>query len=334
MLNIARFPYEVVVPHVEKMLASVASNSDAVSKLRLLLHVIKLSAAGLLQRLIHVGATVSAELSSTSYPDGLTEHSWLEVFSSTQKWEDPSFGLSTSTGSTLLRDYLTRVPGAFQQAHSLLLGSLGDSDLVDSILSTAAPNMPLHNQAKETAARNHRDGKEGATASTALDTTSTAGNLQDKIRMIKDMFPDLGTAFIEACLRFYNENDSEVIDALLQDNLNPKLSVLDRSIEAIWFGKNRTDSTFGARIQGTSSAIGGGKESASSGGETVDILAYRQNQDFVETQKAYVRKMEAQRLEDARIIRREYDDDYDDQVSVAFHCTLRSMLVYLRFFRV
>jgi hypothetical protein len=125
--------------------------------------------------------------------------------------------------------------------------------------------------------------------------------LQSKIDMLKDMFPDCGVAFLEACLRFYNEQEHEVLDALLNDNLHPRLAALDRSME-----------TFPKKATTTSMATSGGHKKPTAN-ETVDIFAHRQDPTFVAQQIAYVRQREALQAADAALLRREYEDDYDDQ---------------------
>ncbi|KAJ1415099.1 hypothetical protein B484DRAFT_422434, partial [Ochromonadaceae sp. CCMP2298] len=117
---------------------------------------------------------------------------------------------------------------------------------------------------------------------------------------IKSIFPHLGEGFIQACLDVYGGSDAqeEVIEALLLDNLNPKLLLLDRGLQKMWKGKG-----------------GGNGDRISVNGAARDAEAYREVEDgeFKQRQIMRVREMERQSQEDAAIISREYQDDYDDQ---------------------
>ncbi|RKP14858.1 hypothetical protein BJ684DRAFT_14852 [Piptocephalis cylindrospora] len=50
------------------------------------------------------------------------------------------------------------------------------------------------------------------------------------IGQVRDLLPDLGESFIDACLEHYRENVEMVIQHLLEDDLPPPLSSLDRSL--------------------------------------------------------------------------------------------------------
>uniref|UniRef100_T1JAJ9 CUE domain-containing protein n=1 Tax=Strigamia maritima TaxID=126957 RepID=T1JAJ9_STRMM len=65
---------------------------------------------------------------------------------------------------------------------------------------------------------------EGACASEAV----TGVELQSLISQVKDLLPDLGDGFIEACLEYYNYAVEDVIHYLLEDSLPPPLKKLDR----------------------------------------------------------------------------------------------------------
>ena len=53
--------------------------------------------------------------------------------------------------------------------------------------------------------------------------------LDSLISNVRDILPDLGEGFIEAALEEYNYNSESVINALLEDNLTPKLRSMDRT---------------------------------------------------------------------------------------------------------
>ncbi|XP_072048845.1 activating signal cointegrator 1 complex subunit 2-like [Amphiura filiformis] len=51
------------------------------------------------------------------------------------------------------------------------------------------------------------------------------------ISSVKDLFPEFGDGFIEACLEEYNFDSSKVINDILEDKLPPGLQELDRNLE-------------------------------------------------------------------------------------------------------
>ncbi len=59
-----------------------------------------------------------------------------------------------------------------------------------------------------------------------------AGAQQDDaavlIVQVKDLLPDLGDGFVEACLEYYDSNPESVINSLLEENLPPHLMEMDR----------------------------------------------------------------------------------------------------------
>jgi len=56
-------------------------------------------------------------------------------------------------------------------------------------------------------------------------------HLDAAVIQVKEMFPDLGTVFVQKLLEFYKNNVAEAISALLEDNLHPSLMNLDRKEE-------------------------------------------------------------------------------------------------------
>ena len=51
------------------------------------------------------------------------------------------------------------------------------------------------------------------------------------ISTVKDLFPELGQAFVLRCLEYYDNSPERVINSLLEDNLPPHLMEMDRSEE-------------------------------------------------------------------------------------------------------
>ena len=107
----------------------------------------------------------------------------------------------------------------------------------------------------------------------------------------------------------------EVIDALLSDNLQPRLLLIDRSMQRMWIGKGG-----GAAGAGTVSLDASKRDAA---------VVYKavEDADFKQLQRERIRKMEQQREFDHMLLAREYNDDYDDQVRVVCRALLIEMLV-------
>jgi hypothetical protein len=141
----------------------------------------------------------------------------------------------------------------------------------------------------------------GASSGASASPASVQPNLTEMISNIKVIFPELGEGFIEACIAAYKGNMEELIDALLTNNLQPKLLVLDRSLQKVWIGKGGNAS----------------KETVSLDAKSRDArVVYKAVEDeaFKQVQLERVRKMEAQQAFDHMLLSREYNDDYDDQV--------------------
>lgn len=78
---------------------------------------------------------------------------------------------------------------------------------------------------------------------------ASSAAIVDPMRMslvsaVKDILPDLGDAFVDACLKHYGDNVESVINALLEDNLPPRLASLDRAtgrvpLPAVYQGKGK-----------------------------------------------------------------------------------------------
>eukprot|EP01033_Poteriospumella_lacustris_P015681 gene15681-11222_t len=254
------------------------------------LHTAQLAAMRLFHRLLEVSVTPlpsdapassfsssssSAAAAATSEALPSQGQSWFELFSAADS--------GSATSASMLLDYLTHLPNGLSFVEPLLVPTFGDE----------APPTTATATATASAAAMENDPVDGRPPVSAA--------LQSKIDMLKDMFPDCGVAFLEACLRFYNEQEHEVLDALLNDNLHPRLAALDRSME-----------TFPKKATATSMATSGGHKKPTAN-ETVDIFAHRQDPTFVAQQIAYVRQREALQAADAALLRREYEDDYDDQ---------------------
>lgn len=113
------------------------------------------------------------------------------------------------------------------------------------------------------------------------------------IEAVKMILPDLGEGFIQACLAAFNNNPDEVVARVLENNLPPKLAAMSRDTGEIWMGKRDS-------------------------GE--------KDQAFIAKQRERMRAMERQEEMNYHLVtsfEREYDDDYDDQVTETRGCTFR-----------
>lgn len=107
----------------------------------------------------------------------------------------------------------------------------------------------------------------------------------DQLAMILSIFPDLGSAFLEACWIYYRQHTDEIIDALVSENLPPILAQLDRT-------QNLPDPN----------------------AKSEEIIKKEiEDQTFRELNKEIIKNIEKNQILDAYIIDKEYDDDYDDQ---------------------
>lgn len=165
------------------------------------------------------------------------------------------------------------------------------STVAQKATSESTPTVPAM------AAKNPSSGKSSAALMNSMQSnTEAVGN-------IKAIFPDLGEGFIEACIGAYKGNVEEVIDALLTDNLQPSLLVLDRSLQKMWIGKG------GGGAQGAISLDAQRRDAS---------VVYKAVEDasFKQLQMERIKKMEAQQEYDHMLLTREYNDDYDDQVGI------------------
>ncbi len=79
-----------------------------------------------------------------------------------------------------------------------------------------------------------REAEEAAAKAAARDEIKSAPSgpkgkeLDDLISQVRDLLPDLGAGFVEACLTYFDYNPERVINSLLEENLPPHLIELDR----------------------------------------------------------------------------------------------------------
>lgn len=129
---------------------------------------------------------------------------------------------------------------------------------------------------------------------------------EQSVAAIRGVVPDLGEGFVEACLDIYNGNVEQVIDALFADNLHPALKALDRRMQKVWIGKQDREPEFlqkpGHPSSSSSSSSAASASASSSSSRSIT--------------KERVRLMERKQEWDSYILSKEYDDDYDDQVTL------------------
>ncbi|CAB1120748.1 unnamed protein product [Ectocarpus sp. CCAP 1310/34] len=94
----------------------------------------------------------------------------------------------------------------------------------------------------------------------------------------------LGEGFVEACLSVLGWSPQGVIEAVLEDRLPPQVANLNRGLRRAWKGKKG------------------------------DLdKAYRVDKDLAAAEAKRLIAMEKRQEDDAYLLSREYDDDYDDQ---------------------
>jgi hypothetical protein len=142
----------------------------------------------------------------------------------------------------------------------------------------------------------------------------------EMVSNLKSLFPDLGEGFIEACIAAYKGNMEEIVDALLTNNLPPKLLLLDRGLQKVWIGK-------GGNASRETVSLDAKKRDSSVVYKAVD------DANFKQLQLERVRKMEAEQEYNALLLSREYNDDYDDQVRAQYPVDLyqprQCLLLYM-----
>jgi hypothetical protein len=193
------------------------------------------------------------------------------------------------------------------------LGTDADAERVSYVLSSlqGAESLLEASSAPLPVPAMQRMPEMSGSAAAAPSATSAQKNLAENISNVKAIFPELGEGFIEACISAYKGNMEELIDALLTNNLQPKLLVLDRSLQKVWIGKGGNAS----------------KETVSLDAKSRDArVVYKAVEDaaFKQVQLERVRKMEAQQAFDHMLLSREYNDDYDDQVRFCSACCFPS----------
>lgn len=300
--------------HGKKDTSNESEDFDQLSKI---LRTAKLASMRIYQRLLEVALApvplVVQEAASSSSSAAASESaisvqhvtpsSFFDIFSS-------SSSSSIVSSQHMVLDYLLHFPEGLVQYEQLLLPTFGDKEMVYAFLRSLADAvgvslaLPSTQPAAVSADVQNTRIKSSANRFQTNSRLPVSTELQEKIGQLKDMFPDLGAAFLEACLRFYNEQDNEVLDALLNDNLHPRLASLDRTMETF-----PTSSTSGSNSNISSGSV----PKKPSANETVDIFAHRQDPNFVAQQIAFARQREALQAADASLLRREYNDDYDDQ---------------------
>lgn len=55
-------------------------------------------------------------------------------------------------------------------------------------------------------------------------------DIDSLVAQVRDLLPDLGEGFVELCLEYFDNLPEKVINAILEDNLPPHLSSVERSL--------------------------------------------------------------------------------------------------------
>ena len=59
---------------------------------------------------------------------------------------------------------------------------------------------------------------------------NNAGEVDILISQVLDLLPNLGEGFVQSCLEYFDNSPEQVINTLLEENLPPHLSKLDRNL--------------------------------------------------------------------------------------------------------
>jgi hypothetical protein len=93
--------------------------------------------------------------------------------------------------------------------------------------------ITLGNENNNNSSNNNKNNSKQSSASQSSAASSASASAaaakvsaDSDIKNIKSIFPHLGEGFIQACLDVYGGNMEEVVEALLLDNLNPKVIIL------------------------------------------------------------------------------------------------------------
>jgi hypothetical protein len=57
--------------------------------------------------------------------------------------------------------------------------------------------------------------------------------LESQIQYILEIIPDLGPGFVQKCLEYFHLDNEKVLNAILEDNLPPQLSNIDRNLQKV-----------------------------------------------------------------------------------------------------
>ncbi len=57
--------------------------------------------------------------------------------------------------------------------------------------------------------------------------------LESQIQYIREIIPDLGPGFVQKCLEYFHLDNEKVLNAILEDNLPPELSNIDRNLQKV-----------------------------------------------------------------------------------------------------
>lgn len=102
------------------------------------------------------------------------------------------------------------------------MDSLPRAGMTLPLMQLSLPNPPQPSQDSMDSSGMNGYAQEGSGATPDLDVAAGVSSVQE-------LLPDLGAGFIRECLRYYNHQPEEVINALLEDNLPPSLASLDRT---------------------------------------------------------------------------------------------------------
>ncbi|BFZ60911.1 hypothetical protein YB2330_001963 [Saitoella coloradoensis] len=160
------------------------------------------ASAGLKMEILRVVYQISARALAE---DGQSKEACFEAI----------FALMDKDGSKLLAE-LAEKTGLLKKLKPMVGGEDARIDMMVMKLESLRPAHPVPG------------GKGKGKARDKGQATDLAGEKLSKIAEVRDLLPDLGEGFVEACMDRYEWNTEDVIGRLLEDNIAPELKDMDR----------------------------------------------------------------------------------------------------------
>ena len=278
-------------------------------------NIIKLKSLKSLKVLFSVSLAITREsaalcqgsLSTRSSPEGV---SWMDILQSNLDFEKEDSAVDVSMQGVFLSDFILLYGGkdvesivrrSFGEDSNDIPGSEGEYDYILESFKVKESLLQVEHGGKLQHMGDTSRASSVPCEKASVAPTEPSLTREQSVAAIRGVVPDLGEGFVEACLDIYHGNVEQVIDAIFADNLHPALKALDRCLQKVWIGKQDREPEF---LQKSGHPSAGVPASAVASSSARNITKER------------VRLMERKQEWDSYILSKEYDDDYDDQVSL------------------